>query len=229
MCGRLSIAVSKKDLKEYLNDFYGIEVLPEEISLPKFNVAPGEDLISLVSDGEKFRVGLLKWGFVPEFKKKLNKPIINARSETVDKLYSFKKSFYERRCVILADGFFEWERSTGTKTPYRFVLKNKRIFAFAGLWTVSIDELNQKVYTTTIITTKANSLMKDIHDRMPVILNEDQVKIWLDPKLKDQEALKKILVPFDSVYMDFYEVSKVVNNASNKSEETIKPIKKSTD
>jgi putative SOS response-associated peptidase YedK len=229
MCGRLSIAVSKKDLKEYLNDFYGIEVLPEEISLPKFNVAPGEDLISLVSDGEKFRVGLLKWGFVPEFKKKLNKPIINARSETVDKLYSFKKSFYERRCVILADGFFEWERSTGTKTPYRFVLKNKRIFAFAGLWIVSIDELNQKVYTTTIITTKANSLMKDIHDRMPVILNEDQVKIWLDPKLKDQEALKKILVPFDSVYMDFYEVSKVVNNASNKSEETIKPIKKSTD
>jgi len=229
MCGRLSIAVSKKDLKEYLNDFYGIEVLPEEISLPKFNVAPGEDLISLVSDGEKFRVGLLKWGFVPEFKKKLNKPIINARSETVDKLYSFKKSFYERRCVILADGFFEWERSTGTKTPYRFVLKNKRIFAFAGLWTVSIDELNQKVYTTTIITTKANSLMKDIHDRMPVILNEDQVKIWLDPKLKDQEALKKILVPFDSVYMDFYEVSKVVNNASNKSEETIIPIKKSTD
>ena len=229
MCGRLSIAVSKKDLKEYLNDFYGIEVLPEEISLPKFNVAPGEDLISLVSDGEKFRVGLLKWGFVPEFKKKLNKPIINARSETVDKLYSFKKSFYERRCVILADGFFEWERSTGTKTPYRFVLKNKRIFAFAGLWTVSIDELNQKVYTTTIITTKANSLMMDIHDRMPVILSEDQVKIWLDPKLKDQEALKKILVPFDSVYMDFYEVSKVVNNASNKSEDTIKPIKKSTD
>ena len=229
MCGRLSIAVSKKDLKEYLNDFYGIEVLPEEISLPKFNVAPGEDLISLVSDGEKFRVGLLKWGFVPEFKKKLNKPIINARSETVDKLYSFKKSFYERRCVILADGFFEWERSSTTKTPYRFVLKNKKIFAFAGLWTVSFDELNQKVYTTTIITTKANSLMKDIHDRMPVILNEDQVKIWLDPKLKDQEALKKILVPFDSVYMDFYEVSKVVNNASNKSEETIKPIKKSTD
>lgn len=229
MCGRLSIAVSKKDLKEYLNDFYGIEVLPEEISLPKFNVAPGEDLISLVSDGEKFRVGLLKWGFVPEFKQKLNKPIINARSETVDKLFSFKKSFYERRCVILADGFFEWERSSGTKTPYRFVLKNKRIFAFAGLWTVSVDELNQKVYTTTIITTKANSLMMDIHDRMPVILNEDQVKIWLDHKLKDQEALKKILVPFDSVYMDFYEVSKVVNNASNKSEETIKPIKKSTD
>lgn len=229
MCGRLSIAVRKKDLKEYLNDFYGIEVLPEEISLPKFNVAPGEDLISLVSDGEKFRVGLLKWGFVPDFKQNLNKPIINARSETVDKLFSFKKSFYERRCVILADGFFEWERSSGTKTPYRFVLKNKRIFAFAGLWTVSVDELNQKVYTTTIITTKANSLMMDIHDRMPVILNEDQVKIWLDPKLKDQEALKKILVPFDSVYMDFYEVSKVVNNASNKGEDTIRPIKKSTD
>ena len=229
MCGRLSIAVSKKDLKEYLNDFYGIEVLPEEIELPKYNVAPGEDLVSLISDGEKFRVGLLKWGFIPEFKHNSTKPIINARSETVDKLFSFKKSFYERRCVILADGFFEWERSSTTKTPYRFVLKNKKIFGFAGLWSVSFDELNQKVYTTAIITTKANSLMMDIHDRMPVILNEDQVKIWLDPKIKDLDALKKILAPFDSSSMDFYEVSRVVNNASNKSEDTIKPIKKSTD
>ena len=229
MCGRLSIAVSKKDLKEYLNDFYRIEVLPEEIDLPRYNVAPGEDLVSLINDGERFRVGLLKWGFVPEFKRDLNKPIINARSETVDKLFSFKKSFYERRCVILADGFFEWERSSGTKTPYRFVLKNKKIFGFAGLWTVSFNELNQKVYTTTIITTKANSLMKDIHDRMPVILSEDQVKFWLDPNLKDLDALKKILVPFASSSMDFYEVSRVVNNANNKGEDTIRPIKKSTD
>jgi putative SOS response-associated peptidase YedK len=228
MCGRLSIAVSREDLSKYLNDVYGIEMLPEVIELPKFNVAPSEDLVSVINDGKNYRVGLLKWGFVPEFKADASKIIINARSETIDKLYSFKKSFQERRCIILADGFFEWERSTSTKTPYRFSLKNQKIFAFAGLWSVFTDKDGKKTFTTTIITTKANNLMAEIHDRMPVILTEDKAKLWLDPKVKDSEALKKILIPYDPDEMELYEVSKRVNKASDKSEEVIKPIKKST-
>ncbi len=228
MCGRLSIAVSREDLGKYLNEVYGIEMLPEVIELPKFNVAPSEDLVSVINDGKNYRVGLLKWGFVPEFKSDGSKIIINARSETIDKLYSFKKSFYERRCIILADGFFEWERSTSTKTPYRFSLKNQKIFAFAGLWSVFTDKDGKKTYTTTIITTKANLLMADIHDRMPVILTEEKAKLWLDPSMKDSEALKKILIPYDPDEMELYEVSKRVNKASDKSEEVIKPIKKST-
>lgn len=228
MCGRLSIAVSREDLGKYLNEVYNIEVLPEIIELPRLNVAPSEDLISIINDGKNYRVGLLKWGFVPEFKSDNSKMIINARSETIDKLYSFKKSFLERRCIILADGFFEWERSTSTKTPYRFTLKNSKIFAFAGLWSVFTDKDGKKVFTTTIITTKANSLMAEIHDRMPVILTEEKAKLWLNPTIKDSEALKKILVPFATDEMELYEVSKRVNKASEKSKEVIEPIKKST-
>lgn len=224
MCGRLSIAVSKKDLEKYLYDNFGIEVIKEEIELPKFNVAPSEDLVSLVSDGSKYRVGLIKWGYKTSEEANI---LINARSETVESLKSFKKSFLERRCIILTDGFFEWERSTSVKTPYRFVLKNRRVFGFAGLWTVFTDKEGNKKYSATILTTKANNLMAGIHDRMPVILDEDKMKIWLDPKIRNSEILKRILVPYSEDEMELYEVSVKVNSPKNKDEEVIKPIKKS--
>ena len=224
MCGRLSIAVSKQDLAKYLQDNFDIEVIPEEIELPKFNIAPSEDLVSLVSDGVKYRIGLIKWGF-KTFEE--GNVLINARSETVESLKSFKKSFLERRCIILTDGFFEWERSTSVKTPYRFVLKNRKVFGFAGLWTMFIDKAGIKQYTATILTTKANNLMASIHDRMPVILDEDKMKIWLDPKIRNSEILKRVLVPYSEDEMDLYEVSVKVNSPKNKDEEVIRPIKKS--
>ncbi|PKK94904.1 MAG: hypothetical protein CVV60_04075 [Tenericutes bacterium HGW-Tenericutes-5] len=224
MCGRLSIAVSKQDLAKYLQDNFDIEVIPEEIELPKFNIAPSEDLVSLVSDGVKYRIGLIKWGF-KTFEE--GNVLINARSETVESLKSFKKSFLERRCIILTDGFFEWERSTSVKTPYRFVLKNRKVFGFAGFWTMFIDKAGIKQYTATILTTKANNLMASIHDRMPVILDEDKMKIWLDPKIRNSEILKRVLVPYSEDEMDLYEVSVKVNSPKNKDEEVIRPIKKS--
>jgi putative SOS response-associated peptidase YedK len=224
MCGRLSIAVSKQDLTKYLKENFDIEVIPEEIELPKFNVAPSEDLVSLVSDGVKYRIGLIKWGF-KTFEE--GNVLINARSETVESLKTFKKSFMERRCIILTDGFFEWERSTSVKTPYRFVLKNRKVFGFAGLWTMFIDKAGNKQYTATILTTKANNLMASIHDRMPVILDEDKMKIWLDPKIRNSEILKRVLVPYREDEMDLYEVSVKVNSPKNKDEDIIKPIKKS--
>lgn len=228
MCGRYSISVSRPELSEYLKKHYQIEVLPETITLPRYNVAPSEDVVSLISDGLKYRVGLLKWGYVPDYSHDDKKAIINARSETIDKLFSFKKSFLERRCVLIADGFFEWERSTSTKTPYRFALKNRKLFGFAGLWSVFTDEAGKKTYTTTIITTKANSLVGAIHDRMPVILDEERTKLWLDNNIKDQEALKKILVPYEVDKMELYQVSSKVNNAKYKESDVIIPIKKST-
>jgi putative SOS response-associated peptidase YedK len=228
MCGRYSISVSRPELAEYLKKYYQIEVLPEAINLPRYNIAPSEDVVSLISDGLKYRVGLLKWGFVPEYAHDEKKAIINARSETIDKLFSFKKSFQERRCVLIADGFFEWERSTSTKTPYRFALKNRKLFGFAGLWSVFTDESGKKTYTTTIITAKANSLVEGVHDRMPVILDEEKVKIWLDPNIKDQEALKHILLPYEPEKMELYQVSSKVNSAKYKDKDVIEPIKKST-
>lgn len=227
MCGRYSISVSKPEMIEYLETNYNIKVLDEFIELPRYNIAPSQGALSIISDGMKFRVGLLKWGFVPEFAKDDKKAIINARAETIDKLYSFKKSFFERRCLILADGFYEWERSTSTKTPYRFALRNKKVFAFAGLWSVFVDEQGKKTYTCTIVTTKANELIKSVHDRMPVILDEDKARFWLDPKVKDSEALKSILVPYSAEDMELYQVSKKVNNVKFDDEECIKPLKKS--
>lgn len=228
MCGRLSVAVSKADLKEYLKENYQIEVLPDALELPKYNVAPSEDLISLISDGAKYRVGLLKWGFIPDYAKDESKPIINARSETVDKLYSFQKSFFERRCIILSDGFFEWERSTSTKTPYRFQLKNKKLFGFAGLWSVHVNMEGKKSYSTTIITTKANKSMKNIHDRMPVILTESMAKKWLNPESKDTLLLKEILKSGDLTDLELYEVTSKVNNAKYKEKDVIEKKKIST-
>lgn len=224
MCGRLSIAVSKKDLEKYLKENFDIEVIPEEIELPKFNVAPSEDLVSLVSDGLKYRIGLIKWGFKAYEEANI---LINARSETVESLKTFKKSFLERRCIILSDGFFEWERGSSVKTPYRFVLKKQRVFGFAGLWTVFTDKEGNKQYSATILTTKANNLMATIHDRMPVILDEAKMKIWLDPKIRNSEILKRVLKPYNEDEMDLYEVSVKVNSPKNKDEEVIRPIKKS--
>jgi putative SOS response-associated peptidase YedK len=226
MCGRYSISVSKKELSEYLEKYYNIELLDEKIELPRYNIAPSQSALSIINDKTKYRVGLLKWGFTPDFAKDDKMSIINARMETIDTLPSFKKSFLERRCLIIADGFYEWERSTSTKTPYRFALRNKKLFAFAGLWGVFKDSLGNKTYNCTIITTKANELISSIHDRMPVILDEEKAKIWLDPNIKDANALKQILNPYDSSEMELYQVSTRVNSPKNDDAELIKPIKK---
>ena len=116
MCGRYGISVTKEELSEYLSKHYNIDVLNENIVLPRYNIAPGMNVLSLINDGTKFRVGLLKWGFVPEWSKDENigYKMINARSETLSQKPSFKKSLSQRRCIILADGFFEWYRSLGS-------------------------------------------------------------------------------------------------------------------
>ncbi len=226
MCGRYGISVTKKELKEYLGEHYNIDVLDENIIVPQYNIAPGQNVVSLINDGTKYRVGLLKWGFVPPWSKdeKIAYKMINARSETLKDKPAFKKSFYQRRCVIIADGFFEWYRTNSTKTPYYFYLKDNRIFGFAGLYTVFKRADGTTLNTCTIITTKANSLMEDIHDRMPVILNEGTAKQWLNPKLKDAESLEKILVQYDSKEMGLHQVSSRVNKTENNDIDIIKKI-----
>ncbi len=228
MCGRYGISVTRDQLKEYLKEHYGIEVLDQAIELPRYNIAPGQNAISLINDGTKFRVGLLKWGFVPEWAKddKIGFKMINAREETLKDKPAFKKSFLERRCVILADGFFEWYRTTSTKTPYYFYLKNNAIFGFAGLWSVMKKENGTKLYTCTIITTTANRLMADIHDRMPVILTESDAKLWLDPRIKDTEALSKLLGQYDPSKMQLHQVSSRVNKPENDDIDIIVPVDK---
>lgn len=226
MCGRYGISVTRKELGDYLNEHYGIEVLDDNIILPRYNIAPGQNAISLINDGTKYRVGLLKWGLVPSWAQdeKIGSKMINARGETLAEKPAFRKSLQERRCVIIADGFFEWYRTTSTKTPYYFYLKNNSIFGFAGLWATFTRPDGSRLSTCTIITTKANTLMQDIHDRMPVILTEDSAKIWLDPNLKDTEALKNLLKDYDPDDMALHQVSSRVNKPENDDADIIRPV-----
>lgn len=227
MCGRYGISVTREELTEYLSEHYDIDVLDEAITLPRYNIAPGQNVVSLINDGTKFRVGLLKWGFIPPWadSEKSARTVINARSETLKDKPTFKKSFYQRRCVIISDGFFEWYRTTSTKTPYYFYLKNNKIFGFAGIYTVFKREDGTSLYTCCIITTHANTLMKDIHDRMPVILTEEQAKTWLDPNIKDSNILEEILTEYDPNDMQLHQVSSRVNKTNNDDGDIIKPIK----
>lgn len=226
MCGRYSLVVGKRDLEKYLLKNYGIELMNVEISLPRYNISPTEEVLSIISDGKHFRVGLLRWGFIPETSKDESKFFINTRSETIDKLPSFKRAFLERRCIILADSFFEWDHIGTTKQPFRFTLKDNQIFGFAGIWTKYINKNQEKIYSTSIITTNANKQVGKIHERMPVILSEEQAKTWLNPNVRDLEALKAILNEEHLVDFEIYEISSLVNNPKNDNEEVIKPIKK---
>ena len=148
--------------------------------------------------------------------------MINAKAETVSEKPSFRKPFKEKRCLVLADGFYEWKKpDKKTKIPFRFVLKNREPFAFAGLWDSWKDPNGEELLTFTIITTSANELMSPIHDRMPVILNSNDEAKWLDPEFKDTDKLKFLLQPFPSELMTAYEVSSIVNSAKNDSPKCI--------
>ena len=226
MCGRFTITIDLEDLREYLVDHYDITELKSEFELPRYNIAPTQDVITIINDGSKNRVGLLKWGLIPPFAKdeKIGASMINAKSETLMEKPSFRSSFQTKRCVILADSFYEWKREENKKTPMRIGLNNNQIFPMAGLWSTFTRPDGTKIHSTTIITTHANELMSEIHDRMPVILDDQEVATWLNPRIQDLNMLSKMLKPYESKAMYSYKVSPIVNNARNEVKECILKI-----
>ncbi len=226
MCGRFSLSVNRVEMDNYLEEFYNIEKHVEAIDLPRYNVAPGQNVLSVIFYENNYHAGLLKWGFIPNYAKSENvgTKIINAKAETLIEKRAFINSFKHRRCVVLANGFYEWQRVGKKKTPYRFCHKDSGIFPMAGLWSTFLKPDGTKIYSCTIITTAANKLVKNIHDRMPVILSEEMRKIWLDPGMTDLRTLTNMLVSADDELLISYEVSSVVNNALNELPECIEPI-----
>ena len=226
MCGRFTITVSLDELKEYLHDYYEIDEMKSEIVVPRYNVSPGQEIISIINDGSKNRVGLLKWGFVPSFAKdeKIGYSMINAKSETLEQKVSYKQSFETKRCVILADGFYEWKKDNNHKQPMRILMKDQSIFPIAGLWTTYVKPDGSKLHSTTIITTQANDLVSSIHDRMPVILTDETRKTWLNPRIHDLRLLSSILKPYEPDKMTAYPVSSLVNSSINELKECIEPL-----
>jgi len=215
MCGRFTLTVDLEDLRVYLNETYGIEELSRDIQVPRYNVAPSQKVIAVIHDGQSYRVGLIKWGFIPHDAKDDNMgfQMINAKSETLLEKMAFKDSFKTKRCVILADGFYEWLKENQKKLPMRILMKDERIFPMAGLWSSYTTAEGEKIYTTTIITTKANTIVSNIHERMPVILDRKAEKLWLNPHTKI-DSLTSLLKPYDASKMTMYPVTPKVNNST---------------
>ncbi len=213
MCGRFSQA---KDLEELYDEFTFIDEPFDDIIQPRYNIAPSQLSPVIINDSGKHKLRMFKWGLVPSWSKdtKTGYRMINARAETISEKPSFKKPFKSQRCLVIADGFYEWQKpDKKTKIPYRFIMKDRKLFTMAGLWDLW-EKGDKPLHTFTIITTTENEIMKPVHDRMPVILPEGNRQIWLDPGSNEAE-LKELLVPYDSNRMDSYRVSDVVNSWKN--------------
>ncbi len=193
---------------------------------PRYNIAPTQAVptISHASNpsGRQFR--LLRWGLVPSWAKDLamGAKLINARAETVAEKPSFRSALKQRRCLVLADGFYEWQRVNGKKQPYYFRVGEGEPFAFAGLWERWQGD-GTVVETCTIITTQANELLQAIHDRMPVILPAKTYDVWLDPTTPTPQ-LQNLLQPFDAAIMQGYPVSTMVNSPTKDTAECVNSL-----
>jgi putative SOS response-associated peptidase YedK len=192
---------------------------------PRYNAAPSQDLPVIVNDGNT-HVELMRWGLVPFWAKdiKIGYKMINARAETLQEKPSFRKALAMQRCIVPAGGFFEWKKVDSEKVPYYIFLKNKQLFGFAGLYDVWHDKQGKELKTYTIITTQPNSLVAKIHDRMPVILEKQNEKTWLNPDETEPAHLAKLLHPYPPQEMDAYPVSRSVNSPSNDTKEVIASV-----
>jgi putative SOS response-associated peptidase YedK len=213
MCGRFTLVVSFEDLKRYIAAQYDIFDVEESLFSPRYNIAPSQQVVTIINDGKKYRLGTLKWGLVPPFAtdEKIGYALINAKAETIINKPSFRTSFEKRRCLILADGFYEWEKTDQGKLPHRFVMQNQTVFAMAGVWSAYTKSDGTKLYTCAIITTRANSIMAPYHDRMPVIIDEAEQKAWLTPTAETAQ-LVALMKPYDPSKMKQYRVATAVNN-----------------
>lgn len=218
MCGRFS----RKATLQAIVDEFEIEEVSGTIE-PSYNIAPGQEIAVILKD-ESRKLGLLKWGLIPAWSKdpKIGYRMINARAETLAEKPSFKHPLRRKRCLIVADGFYEWKKEGKQKIPMYIFLKDQKPFVFAGLWDTWTSPEGKKISTCTIITTEPNKLLKKIHNRMPVILPKEHIEDWLDRSVEDEQRVLPLLQPYRDDEMDVYEVSRLVNSPKNNTPECIK-------
>ena len=220
MCGRYTQTKGPYDIRLQVK----IDDFLREIT-PRYNIAPGQRAPVIVHDG-RISVKLMQWGLVPSWAKDpaIGNRMINARAETLTEKPSFKRLVGKRRCLVLTDGFYEWRREGKRKVPMRFVLKSREPFGFAGLWDSWRKPDGNELQSYTIITTQANELLKPIHDRMPVILDNPAQMAWLDPDVTEPKIVTALLQPFPSELMEGYDVSTLVNSPANDRPECIEAL-----
>lgn len=222
MCGRFSLLANVKAL---IDRFQVKEA--EFRPSPNYNVAPSQSIPVVVERNVRSLVSM-RWGLIPAWAKdpKIGDKLINARAETVASKGVFKPALAKRRCLILADGFYEWKKVRDAKRPMHIRLKSREPFAFAGLYETWISPKEKEVLSCTIVTTAANEIMAPIHSRMPVMLPQSLEEVWLNMDIDPLELLAQTLKPFPSSLMEAFEVSTYVNSPRNNSPECIRPVNK---
>ena len=215
MCGRFSLTVNEAELNLRFEIAGG-----EAPYISRYNCAPTQ-MLAVITDQERNKLSYYRWGLVPSWAKdpSIGNKMINARAETLSEKPSFRSALRNRRCLVPADGFYEWKMN-GKKTPYRIFLKEPRIFSFAGLWEKWKAPDGSLLHTFTIITTAANEFMSNIHERMPVILSPQDENRWLSET--DESRILSMLRPCPPELMDAYPVSDLVNSPRNEGPEVIK-------
>ncbi len=219
MCGRYTLITNTNFYKRF-------SILVEDSSIDitsNYNVSPGRIMPVIISNSPN-RVVMMKWGLIPYWAKdpKVGYKMINARADSVSSKPSFKTSFKSRRCLVPASGFYEWQKNGNKKTPYYFKAKDEELIAFAGLYDIWKDAQGKEILTYTIITTNANEYVKNIHDRMPVILSRNEEKTWLDTNI-NENILLKLLDPYPVNSIEAFVVSSDVNSPANNTPTLVKP------
>jgi len=217
MCGRFTLTELQPDV---LTEVFTLHGGAPELT-PRYNIAPTQPVATVIRDAktDANQLEIMRWGLVPSWAKDITigSRLINARGETIHEKPSFRAAFKRRRCLVVADGFYEWQKQAdGSKQPLYITLKEEGPFAFAGLWEFWVDPgSGGELVTCTIITTTPNDFMRPIHNRMPVILPRSEYDRWLDPAQEDPAALLPLLRPYPDDLMTAWPVSKRVNSPAN--------------
>jgi len=221
MCGRYTLAVDLDTLQAEFN----LDSVPADLP-PRYNIAPTQPVAVVLNNEGLRQLDAFRWGLIPFWAKdaSIGNRMINARAETVAQKPSFKRPLQKQRCLILADGFYEWQKTPQGKIPTYIQLKDGRPFAFAGLWDSWTAPDGEAIPSCTIITTAPNALVAPIHNRMPVILLPDDLEAWLNPIEQSPQTLLSLLKPYPADEMRYHPVSKLVNSPANDLPECIQAL-----
>jgi putative SOS response-associated peptidase YedK len=222
MCGRFRQTRSQKQLEERFQAEGELDVAP------RFNIAPTQPVLTVRQEinAPSRLLSSMRWGLIPSWAKDMSIGIttVNARSETVTTTLSFSEAIRSRRCLIPADGFYEWKKMGKVRQPYCFEVGDGELFALAGLWDEWKNPEGQIIQSCTVLTTTPNTLLADIHDRMPVIVSPENYASWLNPKIEEFAAVREMLKPYDPSLMRSYPVSPKLNNVQNDDADSAAPI-----
>jgi len=226
MCGRYRLSRRKQLVEEYF------ETASDEPEWnPRYNIAPTQPVPVIRQNPKEPRreLSLMLWGLIPLWSKDMSGAamMINARSETAATKPAFRDPLANRRCLVPADGFYEWQRAGKAKQPYCFEVNDGALFAFAGLWDRWKDPSGEWIKSCSILTTTPNAVTASVHDRMPVILDPDCYDLWLDPGMHDMRAVSDMLKPYVARMMRAYPVSSRVNHVANDDAECSTPVEPS--